>query len=352
MRELTIAGCTITDESDAFVIAEIGHNHQGNVQLAKRMIMAAKQAGCDAVKLQKRSNKSIFTKALYNKSYNSEHAYGDTYGEHREALEFEWPEYNALKKYAQALDILFFATAFDEESADFLDALGVPAYKIASGDLRNVTLIKHIANKKKPVILSTGGATATDIWRADFELRRYDIQAAFLHCVAIYPTPAHKCNLSAIRALRDEMSDRVIGYSCHYNGIVMAEMAYMYGARIIEKHFTLDHTMKGSDHALSLQPDGMRRMVRDLRRIRQARGSGEKIRAEEEEAALAKMEKCVYPTRTLPAGHILQSEDFALKTPATPGGLEAWEVEELIGKELVSEVSTAAPFTKKEFEDV
>jgi N-acetylneuraminate synthase/sialic acid synthase len=345
-NEITIAGRKITQDGDAFVVAEIGHNHGGNLGVAMQMCRIARDCGCDAVKLQKRTNTAIFTKAMYGASYNSEHAYGPTYGAHREALEFDYYEYRELKSFCDHLGLVFFSTAFDEYAADFLEDVGVAAYKIASGDLNNLSLIEHCAKKNKPLILSTGGATEWDIILADRRLVKHDAQAAFLHCVALYPTPPDRVNLSAISKMRDLLPHRLIGYSCHYNGIVMAELSYTYGARIIEKHFTLDHTSKGSDHALSLQPDGMRKMVRDLRRIRLAHGTGEKTRTEDEAKALAKMEKVLWPTASLPAGHVLKPGDISIKTPATPDGLAPYKKDDLIGKILIFDVTTNAPFAK------
>ncbi|HNA89351.1 MAG TPA: N-acetylneuraminate synthase family protein, partial [Anaerolineales bacterium] len=144
-RELTITNINISDDSDCFVIAEIGNNHQGDLQKAKEMFKAAKECGVDAVKLQKRDNKSLLTKAAYDKPYENENSFGATYGEHREALEFGKKEYVELKKYAEEIGLVMFATAFDMNSADFLAELDMPLYKIASGDLKNTPLLKHVA---------------------------------------------------------------------------------------------------------------------------------------------------------------------------------------------------------------
>src|SRR5215213_1399357 len=145
MRELTIGPDVINDESDCYVIAEIGHNHQGNLETAKELFRAAKESGAHAAKLQKRDNRSLFTRAMYDKPYDNENSYGATYGEHREALEFGPKEYKELQKYADEIGITFFSTAFDFRSADFLAELNMPAYKMASGDLTNIPLLKYVA---------------------------------------------------------------------------------------------------------------------------------------------------------------------------------------------------------------
>ena len=342
MPELVIGDRRITDDSDVFVIAEVGHNHGGSLETALEMCRVAKECGCDAVKLQKRTLDKCYTKAFLNTPYNSEHAFGRTYGEHRAALEFGREEYNELRRFCRSIHIEFFATAFDEEAADFLEEVGVPCFKIASGDLTNTPLIRHVAKKGKPMIISTGGAYIADVFRA--VLSTGPTPSAFLHCVAVYPTPATDANLSAIRELRLYL-DRIIGYSCHQSGILLAELAVVWGAQIIEKHFTLNRGAKGSDHAMSLQPEGMRRLVRDLRRAKEAVGAGVKYRLPEEEASLSKMEKAVYPTRTLPAGHVLEAGDLAARSPTTPKAMRPWEMEGIIGKPLTAEASTAGPLT-------
>ncbi len=349
MRSIMIDGHQITQDGDAWVVAEIGHNHGGKLDTAIEMCRVAKECGCDAVKLQKRTLSKCYTKTFLATPYNSEHAFGRTYGEHREALEFGTIEYMELMAYCKEIDITFFATAFDEEAADFLEDLNVPCYKIASGDLTNIPLLEHICRKGKPLIISTGGASSTDIIRASIATQ--DAQAAFLHCVARYPTPADDANLGAIWLLADILPNRIIGYSCHYNGIVLAEVAYMFGARIIEKHFTLDHTSKGSDHALSLQPHGMKDLVRDLRRIRAARGDGIKERNENERKGLEKMAKVYYPNFTLKSGHIITEGDISAKSPAMPAGIEPWRKPEIMGRKLIADCSTSVPLTKELLED-
>src|SRR5438552_5500585 len=153
-RELTIGSTRVHDEGECYVIAEIGHNHQGSVEKAKEMFRAAKECGVDAVKLQKRSNKTLYTRAMYDSPYDNENSFGSTYGEHRDALELGWDAYVELRRYACEIGVTFFATAFDFESADFLAKLDVPAYKVASGDVTNIPLVAHVAKFGKPLIVS------------------------------------------------------------------------------------------------------------------------------------------------------------------------------------------------------
>ncbi len=162
-RRLTIRDQEISDSTDCYTIAEIGHNHQGSIETAKRMFRVAEYCGANAVKLQKRDNRSLFTDELFNKPYENPNSYGVTYGAHREALEFGREEYEELQAYAAELGLDFFATAFDRPSVDFLEELDVPLYKVASADIRNVPLLRHLAGTGKPIIISTGGATMADI---------------------------------------------------------------------------------------------------------------------------------------------------------------------------------------------
>lgn len=335
-RRMRIAGRTIDDASDCFVIAEIGHNHQGSVEICKQLFKAAKECGVDAVKLQKRHNRSLYTKAQYEKSYDSENAFGDTYGKHREALEFGKKEYAELTDYAKKLDLIFFATAWDFKSADFLENLDVPCYKIASGDLTNTPLLQHVARKKKPVIVSTGGSTIADVRRAYEVMLPINRQIALLQCTASYPSEFHELDLRVIRSFRKEFPDAVIGFSAHDNGIAMSVAAYVMGARIIEKHFTLNRVMKGTDHAFSLEPIGMRKLVRDLHRTKLALGASEKKFYDSEKPGIMKMRKKIVAARDLPIGHILTAKDFAFKSPGD--GLAPYEMERLVGKKLKVEV--------------
>jgi sialic acid synthase len=333
VRELTIDGRRIADDTGCFVIAEIGHNHQGSVEKALELFVLAKQAGVDAVKLQKRDNRRLFTRALYDSPYEHENSFGATYGEHREALELDRGAYAELQACARELGLVFFATTFDEASADMLEELDLPAYKIASGDLRNTPLLRHVASFGKPLIVSTGGATLEDIDRAVEAVTAISPDLCLLQCTAAYPAAVEELNLGVITTLRDRYPELVIGLSDHQDGIAMAPVAYMLGARVIEKHFTSSHTAKGTDHAFSLMPEGMRKLVRDLRRVPVAIGDGVKRPLPSEEKPLEKMGKKLVAARYLPAGHVLVAGDLVAKSPAD-GGLPPYAVDDLLGRPL------------------
>src|SRR5262245_44486976 len=172
----------IGDESKCYVIAEIGHNHQGNLDKARELFREAHLAGAHAVKLQKRDNRTLYTRAAYDKPYDNENSFGATYGEHREFLEFGQREYQELQGYATELGLDFFSTAFDIRSADFLEGLDVPAFKIASGDLKSTPLLKHVARFGRPMVISTGGATLDDVQRAYDTIMPINAQLAILQC--------------------------------------------------------------------------------------------------------------------------------------------------------------------------
>jgi sialic acid synthase len=336
-RTLTIGPHEISDQSSCYVIAEVGHNHQGSVKTCMDLFKAAKDAGAHAVKLQKRNNRKLYTRAMFDKPYDNENSYGATYGAHREALEFGEAEYRDLQQFCRDIGVDFFATAFDFDSADFLQALDLPAFKIASGDLRNTPLLRHVAKFGKPMIMSTGGGTIDDVRRAHDTVIEHNRQLSLLQCTAGYPCEYDLLDLNVIKTFRDMFPECVIGYSGHDNGIAMAVAAYVLGARVLEKHFTLNRAWKGTDHAFSLEPVGLRKMVRDLERTRVALGDGQKKVHPSEASPIMKMGKKVVAARPLTAGHVLTRDDLALKSPGD--GLPPYELENVIGQTLVQPVN-------------
>jgi sialic acid synthase len=341
--ELTIDGCQISDECDAYLIAEIGHNHQGSLEKAMELFKSAKECGVNAVKLQKRHNRTLYTRELYGAPYDSENSFGATYGEHREALEFGRHEYVELQRYAASLGLTMFATAFDIESADFLANLDMPAYKIASGDLTNTPLLRHVAAIGKPMIVSTGGANLEDVQRAYDTIMAINPRLCLLQCTASYPAEPDVMNLRAISTFRTRFPNIVVGLSDHQNGIALSPVAYVLGARVIEKHFTLSRAMKGTDHAFSVEPAGMRKLVRDLRRTKVALGDGIKRAYPCEAKPLYKMAKKLTAARTLPAGHVLTPKDFACQSPGD--GLNPSHLDNLVGLELARPMECGEAFT-------
>ncbi len=337
MKQITIGNTVITEEGPAYFIAEIGHNHQGNLEKAEEMIVVAAKCGVQAVKLQKRDNRSLYTKAFYDRPYDNENSYGATYGEHREFLEFGAGQYAHLKRLANQHGVEFLATAFDQPSADFLEDIGVNVYKIASGDLTNTPLLAYIAKLGKPMIVSTGASTLREVRRAHDTVRQYNDQLVFLHCVARYPAEYADLNLRRISLLQREFPDVLVGYSDHHPGIEPVGFARMLGAVVFEKHFTLNRGWKGTDHGFSLEPTGLQKQIELLQHIPIALGREDVEMQSFESDPRRKMGKSLYTARPLKAGHILTMADIVLKTPAD--GLPPYCLEEIIGQTLVTDLN-------------
>ena len=292
MPSITLGGKTVNDDSPCYVIAEIGHNHGGDLQTCIKMVKVAANAGCDCVKLQKRTNHELYTRDMYSSPYTGRNSYGKTYGEHREALEFGKTEYLVIKSLCRELGIDFAATAFDVTAAKFLSRIGIDWIKIASGDLTNMPLLEEVSKYGTPIIFSTGGATGmTPILEAYNVLRQHGSSVAILQCTSGYPAQWDELNLRCIAEFREAFPETVIGWSMHARGISLATAAYALGARIIEAHFTLDRYAKGTDQYMSLEPDGMGTMVNYLGYCHEGLGDGIKKRYPSEVEALLKQWK-------------------------------------------------------------
>jgi sialic acid synthase len=342
-REMTIGDRRVADDTEAYVIAEIGHNHEGSLERAKELFRQAAAAGAHAAKLQKRDNRKVFTQDMYDQPYLGRNSYGPTYGAHREALEFGRAEYEHLARFAADLGIHFFATAFDTASVDFLMDLDLPAIKIASGDLTNTPLLSYAAKAGKPMIISTGGASLEEVRLACRTILPINDQLAVLQCTAVYPAPPEMLHLNVIQAFRREFPSVVIGFSGHDQGPDLSSVSYGLGARVIEKHFTLDQTRPGSDHHFSLSPAELSTLVTALNRAHRALGSEVKTPLVEEAPALFKMGKKVVAAYDLPAGHVLRESDLAFKSPGD--GLKPYRLNELIGRSLRQPVAMDEPLS-------
>lgn len=340
--QFDLCGRVIGGGSRVFVIAEIGNNHQGSVEIAKQMVIAAKNCGADAVKFQKRSNKNLYTKEYFERPYHSENSFGSTYGMHREALELSEESFVEVQSLATELDVVFFATAFDFESAEFLNEIKVPAFKVASGDLNNVPLIQRIASYGKPLFLSTGGGSLEDVDRTMNVVLQAEIPICLMQCTAGYPPDWSELNLNVVQSFSARYPQSVVGFSSHDNGIAMPVAAAALGAKVIEKHFTLNRTMKGTDHAFSLEPQGLTKLVRDLKRLHVALGDGVKRPFESEIEPIIKMGKKLVASQNLRKGHTISARDIEIKSPGD--GIKPYRFEELIGRILVQDLNTGEAF--------
>ena len=336
-REITFNNSIINDNSSCYVIAEIGNNHQGDVNNAKKLIEAAKTSGASAVKFQRRDNKELFTTEMFESPYVGIQSFAPTYGEHRNKLELSDNDFEEIFNYSKKIGIDFFVTPFDLKSADFLKELGLESYKIASGDLTNFPLIEKVANFQKPMIISTG---ASDFWEVEKTLnfaKNINPKIILLQCTSIYPAKPITINLNVIKTFRDAFTETVVGYSGHDSGISIPIAAYSLGARVIEKHFTLDRSQKGTDHQFSLTPALLKNLVDELENVRLSLGDGKKKLLSEEKLARFKMGKKIIASKKLSKGTVLTMDNLLFKSPGD--GVPPSELDKVLGKTITKEYS-------------
>ena len=319
-----------------FTIAEIGNNHMGDVSIAREMIDAAARAGASAVKFQKRANSNLFQKNFADTAYIGKNSFGSTYLEHREKVELSIDEMKTLNDYANEQNVLFFATPFDEESLVELESINSQLYKVASADIVNHSLLEAIANTGKPIILSTGGATMEEVKEAVGILDGLGCSYCILQCTAAYPVEPKDMELKVIETFKQNFPNIHIGLSDHQSGISMALIAYMLGARIFEKHFTLHRSWKGTDQSFSLEPEGFRKMVRDLQSIDAALGDGIKKPLAVEQDPIFKMRKSIVLAEDVPAGVVIERRHLEFRCPWN--GLAISQLKNVIGKRLINDV--------------
>ena len=250
-----------------FVIAEVGQNHQGDVKIAKKYVEIFAAEGADCIKLQMRNNKKLFTEAAYNQVYNSENSFANIYGHHREKLELSLSEMIEIKNHCTKHNVNFMVTPFDEDSLNNLIDIDVDLLKIASFDLGNLPFIDKIGKVGKPVVLSVGGGKEDQIKSSIETLEKYNCQIIILHCVSEYPCSYDKLGLNNIEILKKMFSNHIVGLSDHFNGILSGPIAYLKGAKVFEKHVTLNRSWKGTDHSFALEREGFRKFVRDINRV-------------------------------------------------------------------------------------
>lgn len=326
--QIRIGQKTVGEENPTFVIAEAGVNHNGDADLAKKLIDAAAEAGADAVKFQTFHTDRIVIcdaeKAEYQKqtTTSSESQY-----DMLKKLELPDSVFIELAKYADRKGIIFLSTPFDEESVDLLDHIGILAFKIPSGEITNFPLLKKIGAKKKPIILSTGMASMGEIEEALRYLRKHGARdIILLHCTTSYPAPVRSVNLRVLNTLRQAFQVPV-GYSDHTTGITVSIAAVALGAQVIEKHFTLDRSLPGPDHKASLEPEELTAMVEAIRVVENALGNGIKSPSPEEDAIKKVARKSIVAQRDIGAGELLGEGALTVKRPGT--GIEPKYTESL-----------------------
>jgi N-acetylneuraminate synthase len=290
MSEVRIGSATVGDGRPCFVVAEIGINHNGDVEIAKQLISLAVGSGCSAVKFQKRTIDIVYSPEELARPRES--PFGNTNGDLKRALEFGEPQYRQIAEYCRAVGMCWFASCWDEPSVDFIDRFNVPCYKIASASLTDDALLRHTRAKGKPLILSTGMSTLAQIDHAVEVLGSQDL--VLLHACSAYPAPYRELNLRSIPALRSRYGVPV-GYSGHETGLASSVAAVAMGACVVERHITLDRAMWGSDQAASLGPSGVTRLIRDIRMIEESFGDGSKKITPSELPVMAKLRRIGVP---------------------------------------------------------
>lgn len=271
-RTVKIGNYNVGDLSHCFIIAEIGINHNGDINLAKKLIKMAHDLGADAVKFQKRTVDVVYTK--HELEMERPNPFGNTNGDLKRGLEFGYDEYKIIDNYCKSLSILWFASCWDEASVDFIEQFNPPCYKISSASLTDDGLISYIKSKGRPILLATGMSTQEQIDHA-LEILGQD-NIILMHCTSTYPSREDELNLNVIPNYIKKYNCP-IGYSGHEKGVFPSVLAASMGACAVERHITTDRTLWGSDHPASLEPDGLRRLVRDIRLLNVIKGDGKKV---------------------------------------------------------------------------
>lgn len=328
-RTIQIGQRTVGDAQPCFVIAEGGVNHNGDPRLATELVHIAARAQADAVKFQKRTIEELLTREALERPYVHQNSLGATYGEHRLKLELSETEWYRLRDVALRLGLEFMGSAWDRGSADLLEAMNTPAIKLPSAVLTDLGLLEYVARKGRPMIVSTGMSTIEEVDQAVDRILRHTDQLILMQCTSAYPSEFVDVNLRVMETFRVRYGV-LVGYSGHERGISVSEAAAALGACAIERHFTKDRTLPGPDHAASLEPQGLQKMVRDIRQIEMAMGSGEKAIAPAEVPVRARLGKSVVAAEPIAAGAVITAEMLTAKSPGD--GIPANQMDELVGR--------------------
>jgi len=330
-----------------YIIAEAGLNHNGSVEIAKKLIDVAADAGVDAVKFQKRTVDILATKETLDASDDRFPEFGSTYREIREYLEFDFEQYIELKQYSQSKGLDFIVTAFDKEAVDFLLKVGVEVFKLASHSLTNFDLLEYLSQYKKQTILSTGMAELDEIDRAVEIFKNNDCPLSLMHCVSAYPTPLDECNILMMNNLKQRY-DLPTGYSGHELGFLASVVAVSMGAELLERHFTLDKSMVGFDHKMSLSTDELKLMVNDIRMVEKIQGNGEKHVSTTEWITRKKYHVSAVSLSTIGAREILLEESITYRNPGT--GIPRKDIHLIVGKKAKKPIPEDTLLTSEMFE--
>ncbi|MBI4125579.1 MAG: N-acetylneuraminate synthase [Deltaproteobacteria bacterium] len=349
VKEVVIQNRKMGQGHPCFIIAEAGVNHNGDVKMAKKLIDAAAHAGADAVKFQTFRADNVVTSDAPKAQYQIR-ATGrqESQLEMLKKLELPLEAFQELQNYCLQKGILFMSTPFDEDCADFLDEMGMPVFKIPSGELTNAFFVAHVAEKKKPLIVSTGMATLEEVDAAvRIILDANNTKFVLLHCVSSYPADPGDVNLRAMDALR-KFFKVPVGFSDHTRGIEVALAAVAMGACVLEKHFTLCRRMSGPDHQVSLEPDELMQLVKGIRTVEMAFGNGLKQPCEAEIDTAKVARRSLVANRDIAKGSRLALEWVAIKRPGT--GLAPAILPRLVGLQVKSDIQAGSFLTLEMFE--
>ena len=328
-RTIRIGQRTVGEGQPCFVIAEGGVNHNGDFHLAQELVRIAGRCRADAVKFQKRTIHELLTRAALERPYVHANSLGATYGEHRLRLELSETEWYQLRELASELDLEFMGSAWDRGSAELLDAMNTPAIKTPSAVLTDLNLLEYIALKGRPMIVSTGMSTLDEVDQAVDRILRHTDQLILLQCTSAYPSEFEDINLRVMETFRQRYGV-LVGYSGHERGIAVSEAAATLGACVVERHFTKDRTLPGPDHAASLEPVGLEKLVRDIRHIETAMGSAEKGVRPSELSVRVRLGKSVVAARHIVSGSVLSADMLTAKSPGD--GIAPNHLAKLIGR--------------------
>jgi sialic acid synthase len=328
-RTIGIGRRLVGDGQPCFVIAEGGVNHNGDVRLAQELIAIAVDCRADAVKFQKRTIHELLTREALAQPYVNPNSLGATYGEHRLKLELSEADWRHLRDLTVQHGLEFMGSAWDRGSADFLDALEAPAIKTPSAVLTDLDLLGYIARKGRPMIVSTGMSSLEEVDEAVECITRFTDDLILLQCTSAYPSEFVDINLRVMDTYRRRYGV-LVGFSGHERGIAVSEAAATLGACVVERHFTKDRTLPGPDHAASLEPTGLRKLVRDIRAIEVSMGSPDKRLADSELAVRARLAKSVVAARDIPSGAVVAREMLVAKGPGD--GIPANYLARLVGR--------------------
>ena len=316
-----------------YIIAEAGVNHNGDLNLAFELVDAAKAAGVDCVKFQTFKSENLVSRGAQKAEYQKAATGDSSQKDMLKQLELSFDEFITLKEYCDNAVICFLSTQFDFESIDFLNSIDMPFWKVPSGEVTNYPYLRELGRTGKPVVMSTGMCETEEIRAAIQVLRENGTkEIKLLHCNTEYPTPFCDVNLRAMKTLRDEFGLEV-GYSDHTKGIEVPIAAVAMGATVIEKHFTLDRNMEGPDHKASLEPHELAEMVRSIRHIEEALGTGEKKPSPSEKKNKAVARKSIVAKTFIRAGEILTEENLTVKRPGN--GISPMRWNEILGTKAV-----------------